>query len=199
MRPTLWGTRLLSRPWVGRKPGGRPEAHLLEGKEANRLSAKLRHHVLDVGVVLDGVHGEVLAVAGVLEAAVGHLGDERDVRVDPHASEVQPPADPHRPAVVTGEHARGEAVTSPFLNVRLQRLVRCSRPGFEVGEDLEGAIAARRPEDGSAGPGAGTAQVEVLDRRAVARIAGDRAVAEHLVRQDLAVEDVTAGDANPLL
>ena len=33
---------------------------------------------------------QVLAVAGVLEAAVRHLGDQRDMRVDPHATEVQP-------------------------------------------------------------------------------------------------------------
>src|SRR3954453_21430033 len=36
-----------------------------------------RHHVLDVHVVLDGVHGEVLAVAGLAVAAVGHLGGDR--------------------------------------------------------------------------------------------------------------------------
>ena len=43
------------------------------------------HHVLDAGVVLEAVHRQVLAVAGVLEPAVRHLGDERDVGVDPHA------------------------------------------------------------------------------------------------------------------
>src|SRR6185436_20463483 len=48
------------------------------------------HHVLDARVVLEPVHREVLAVAGVLEAAVRHLGHERDVAVDPHAAEVEP-------------------------------------------------------------------------------------------------------------
>src|SRR5215213_10518507 len=66
--------------------------------------------MLYAGVVFEAIHGEVLAVARVLEAAVGHLGDEGDVRVDPHAPEVQPPADPHGPSVVLREHAGGEAV-----------------------------------------------------------------------------------------
>src|SRR5215471_8347186 len=35
------------------------------------------HDVLDPGVVLETVHGQVLAVSGALEAAVRHLGDER--------------------------------------------------------------------------------------------------------------------------
>src|SRR5215218_7083110 len=72
--------------------------------------AQARHDVLYAGVVFEAVHGEVLAVARVLEAAVGHLGDEGDVRVDPDAPEVQPPADPHRPPVIPREHAGGEAV-----------------------------------------------------------------------------------------
>src|SRR5215203_6981374 len=72
--------------------------------------AQARHHVLDAGVVFEAVHGEVLAVARVLEAAVGHLGHEGDVGVDPDAPEIQPAADPHRPAVVLGEYTGGEAV-----------------------------------------------------------------------------------------
>ena len=47
------------------------------------------HDVLDAGVVLEPVHRQVLAVAGVLEPAVRHLGHERDVAVDPHAAEVE--------------------------------------------------------------------------------------------------------------
>src|SRR3712207_9354852 len=74
------------------------------------LSAEARHNVLYAGVVLEAVHGEVLALAGVLKSAVRHLGDEGDVGVDPDAPEVQPAADPHRPAVVPGKDARGEAV-----------------------------------------------------------------------------------------
>src|SRR5215468_3787125 len=37
-------------------------------------SVERGHDVLDAGVVLEPVHGQVLAVAGVLEAAVRHLG-----------------------------------------------------------------------------------------------------------------------------
>src|SRR5215467_834838 len=61
-----------------------------------------RHHVLDAGVVLEPVHRQVLAVPGALEAAVRHLGDQRDVRVDPDAAEVQPPRHPHGTPVVGG-------------------------------------------------------------------------------------------------
>src|SRR3954454_23187481 len=60
------------------------------------------HDVLDPGVVLETVHGEVLPVAGVFEPAVRHLRHDRDVRVDPYAAEVEPPHHPHRAAVVTG-------------------------------------------------------------------------------------------------
>src|SRR5215212_11724424 len=91
--------------------------------------AQARHDVLYAGIVLEAVHGEVLAVAGVLEAAVGHLAHNGDVRVDPHATIVQPPADPHRPAVVAGEDARGEAV--PHAVGPAHRLVL-------VGERLNG-------------------------------------------------------------
>src|SRR6476469_9411565 len=72
--------------------------------------ADVGHHVLDAGVVLQAVHREVLPVAGVLEAAVRHLRDERDVRVDPHRTEVEQPRHPHRPTVVLGPDAGGEAV-----------------------------------------------------------------------------------------
>src|SRR5215204_2097847 len=68
------------------------------------------HHVLDAGVVLQAVHRQVLAVAGVLEAAVRHLRHERDVRVDPDAPKVQPSADPHGAAMIFRKHAGGEAV-----------------------------------------------------------------------------------------
>ena len=46
------------------------------------------YHVLDARVVLEAVDREVLAVARLLETAVGHLGHEGNVRVDPHAAEV---------------------------------------------------------------------------------------------------------------
>src|SRR5690349_10655863 len=71
------------------------------------------HHVLDTRVVLESVHRQVLAVPGVLEPPVRHLGDERDVGVDPDGAEVQLPGHPHGPAVVPGPDARGQAVLHP--------------------------------------------------------------------------------------
>src|SRR5262245_57525851 len=68
------------------------------------------HDVLDPGVVLETVHGQVLAVSGALEAAVRHLGDERDVCVDPDAAEVETVRHPHRPAMVACPHRGCEAV-----------------------------------------------------------------------------------------
>ena len=50
-----------------------------------------------------------------------------------------------------------------------------------VREHLQGAVAARRTEDSSSRPGARAAEVEVLDRCAVARVAGDGAALEHLL------------------
>src|SRR5579864_8867361 len=44
-----------------------------------RSAADVTHDVLDTGVVLEAVHGQVLAVPGMLEAAVRHLGHYRDV------------------------------------------------------------------------------------------------------------------------
>src|SRR4051794_27681579 len=48
---------------------------LREWFRAGGGSADVGHDVLDLGVVLQSVHREVLPVAGLLEAAVGHLGD----------------------------------------------------------------------------------------------------------------------------
>src|SRR5829696_7478400 len=74
------------------------------------LSLDIRHDVLDPGVVLEPVQAEVLAVAGVLETAVGHLGDQGDVGVDPDAAEVEGAGHAHGAAVVAGPDAGGEAV-----------------------------------------------------------------------------------------
>ena len=68
------------------------------------------HHVLDARVVVEAVARQVLAVARVAEAAVRHLGDERDVGVDPHAPEVELARQPVGGAVVAGPDAGGEAV-----------------------------------------------------------------------------------------
>src|SRR5262245_23996812 len=74
--------------------------------------AELGNDVLDAGVRLHAVDGHVLAVAGLLEAAVRHLGREREqVLVDPHRAEREPPRGAERAADVLAEHRRGKPVT----------------------------------------------------------------------------------------
>src|SRR5664279_2921081 len=68
------------------------------------------HDVLDAGVVLETVEREVLAISRVLEPAVRHLGDDRDVGVDPYAAEVQSAAHPHRATVILRPHRGRETV-----------------------------------------------------------------------------------------
>src|SRR6201995_6209842 len=99
-------------------------------------AADVAHDVLDAGVVLEAVHGQVLAVAGVLEAAVRHLGHDRDVGVDPHRAEVQALGHPHGPAVVLGPYARGQAVLDAVGPA--DRLVLVGEPlhGDDRAEDL---------------------------------------------------------------
>src|SRR3954451_6007888 len=72
------------------------------GRTMKRPLFEVQHHMLDPRVVLEPVHRQVLAVAGFLEAAVGHLGDDRDVVVDPDAAEVERVGDPPRAADVAG-------------------------------------------------------------------------------------------------
>ncbi|MDH6454267.1 hypothetical protein M2156_001392 [Streptomyces sp. SAI-149] len=72
------------------------------------------HHVLDAGVVVEAVAGQVLAVAGGSEPAVRHLGDERKVGVGPHAPEVRVAAEAVGGAVVPRPNAGGEAQATPF-------------------------------------------------------------------------------------
>src|SRR6478736_9664119 len=84
------------------------------GRSGSATSAFARldvaHDVLDARVVLEAVHRQVLAVAGVLEAAMWHLGDQRDVAVDPDAPEVQALGHAHGAPVVLGPHARRQPV-----------------------------------------------------------------------------------------
>src|SRR5262249_3128543 len=95
-----------------------------------------RHHVLDARVVLEPVHRQVLAVAGLLEAAVRHLGDQRDVGVDPDAAEVQPARHPHGPAVVGRPHRRRQAVLGPVGPLHGLVLVGEALHGDHRAEDL---------------------------------------------------------------
>ena len=92
--------------------------------------------MLDAGVVVEAVLAEVLAVAGVLEAAVGHLGDERDVGVDPHAAEVEALGHPHRPADVLRPHARRQPVLHAVGPAHGLVLVAEALHGDDRAEDL---------------------------------------------------------------
>src|SRR3954469_7629952 len=71
--------------------------------------------------------------------------------------------------------------------------------GPEIAERLEGAVTTRCAEDRSARPRAGAAQIEAVQRGPVVAVARDGSVAEHLVRQNLAMEDVAASDADDTL
>src|SRR5262245_19076926 len=66
-------------------------------------------------------------------------------------------------------------------------------------QDLAGGVAAAGSHHAAARVRARAAQVEAFDRRAVARPAGNRSQEEDLVRRDLAVEDVPAGEPEALL
>ena len=76
--------------------------------------AELHCDVLDAGVLLHRVDRHVLPVARLLEAAVRHLGGEREqVLVDPHGPEVEPGGRAQRTADVLREDGRREAVPDP--------------------------------------------------------------------------------------
>src|SRR3954449_10981297 len=86
--------------------GGSPSDFSQSGSAVTALD--VTHHVLDARVVLEPVHGEVLPVTRQLVAAVGHLGHERDVAVDPDTAEVEPLGHAQRAPVVLGPYARGQ-------------------------------------------------------------------------------------------
>lgn len=68
--------------------------------------------MLGLGVGLERVDGQVLAVPGLLEASMGHLGHQQVVIVDPHRSELQLAGGIESAADVVGEHGRGQAIIS---------------------------------------------------------------------------------------
>src|SRR5215475_7120327 len=67
--------RRLAAPGQGLRYSRRSHA-AVSARRVLRLLADEAHDVLDAGVVLEAVHGQVLAVTGVLEAAVRHLGHD---------------------------------------------------------------------------------------------------------------------------
>src|SRR2546421_4005346 len=92
--------------------------------------------MLDLCVVLEGVHAQVLAVARLLEAAMGHLRCKRDVVVDPHAAESKRVRDPHGAADVAGPHRSGEAIWRAVRPRDRLIFVRERLDGDDRSEDL---------------------------------------------------------------
>src|SRR5699024_625496 len=105
-------------------PPARRSALTALTRGGSRSGLHVGHDVLDAGVLLEAVHRQVLAMAGLLETAVRHLRDEWDVAVDPHAAEVQSTAHPHRPTEVLRPHTRGETVVDAIGPRRGLVLVR---------------------------------------------------------------------------
>src|SRR5690606_33327794 len=130
-----WGSYLAAGPAPGPPhtsagPGG--------GPAAVSVSADVAHHVLDARVLLQTVEGEVLTVAGVLEAAVRHLRDDRDVGVDQHAAEVEAARDPQGARVVLRPHAGSQAVLHRVGPGHGRVLVVEALDGDDRAEDLVG-------------------------------------------------------------
>src|SRR3984957_16996310 len=96
----------------------------------------IAHHVFDPGVILESVHREILAVPGMLVATVGHLRHERDMRVDPHAAEVERAGHAHRAAVIASPDTRREAVFDTVGPFECFRLVVEALHGDHRAEDL---------------------------------------------------------------
>ena len=117
--------------------------------EQVRLLADVGHHVLDARVVLEPVRRQVLAVPAVLEPAVRHLRDERDVGVDPDAAEVELLRHPHRPAVVTRPDARRQAVLHAVRPLERLAFVAELLHGDDRPEDLvlHDLVALLQPGD----------------------------------------------------
>ena len=58
--------------------------------------------MLDAGVILKAVVGEILAVAASLKASMWHFSNDRDVGINPDASEVKGLGHAHRTGMVLG-------------------------------------------------------------------------------------------------
>src|ERR1700722_15784122 len=85
-------------------------AILAPGRRA-RCSVQAEHHVLDLGIVLQGIGGEVLAIAGLLEAAVRHLGHERQGIVPPNRPELELLAQTQRAPEAARPHPRPQRMS----------------------------------------------------------------------------------------
>src|SRR5579875_3982003 len=97
------------------------------------------------------------------------------------------------PPPMTAAVTFATAIPSRYISVTRRPELRA-----EIGQHRQRAVSARRAEDAAARPGARPAEIEPLHRRLVARPAGYRSEGEHLIRRNLAMEDVAAGDADVL-
>src|SRR5438132_8566558 len=66
--------------------------------------------MLDLGVVVKGIHGHVFAYAALFVAAMGHHRGQRQVIVDPHCTKLQHPAGAHGLEDVGSPDRGGQAV-----------------------------------------------------------------------------------------
>ena len=67
-----------------------------------KLGVEVGHHMLDAGVILEAIVGEILAVSASLKSTVWHLGDDWDVGINPDAAEVEGLGHTHGSTVVFG-------------------------------------------------------------------------------------------------
>src|SRR3990172_9971860 len=91
-------------------PGTSVTSFTDEMEASLRLLDDLGHDVLDSSVVFQCVDRHVLAVAGLLEAAVRHLAHHGQVVVDPDRAEAQPARRVQRPVHVPTPDRGGQAV-----------------------------------------------------------------------------------------
>ena len=117
-RESVSGRPLNDEP-PGRKPGGSLQARAMRRRgDVVRALQDLHPHALDLRELLDRRAAERLAVAGELEAAVGHRRVDHLVRVDPHRPGAQRAARAVGPREVAGPDAGGQAVVGVVGDAR---------------------------------------------------------------------------------
>ena len=96
----------LHRPWDPREPsflGG-------SSSSGSRSDRGLDHHMLELGVLVEAVLRQLLAVAGLSETTKWHFRCGEDLLTDPDRSEIQVLRQTHRPAEIGCPYAGGQAV-----------------------------------------------------------------------------------------
>ena len=70
--------------------------------------------MFDARVLLKSISREIFTVSGVLKAAVRHLGDHRNMSINPDAAKVERLGHAHGAAMVFCPNAGGETVFDPI-------------------------------------------------------------------------------------